>query len=136
MVETGGGSIVNIASLQGMYGYHGWAAYAASKAGLIGLTRQIAVDYADSNIRCNSISPGAIYTELGANTAKLETAFAGEAEKAIDERDSAAKSKPKMLRPGRPEDVAYAALFLSSDESVHITGHNLVVDGGASSRVE
>jgi len=136
MIENGGGSIVNVASLQGMYGYPGWAAYAASKAGLIGLTRQIAVDYADSNIRCNAISPGAIYTELGANTAKLEPGFAGESEKAIDDRDASAKAHPKMLRPGRPEDIAYAALFLASDESAHITGHNLVVDGGASARVE
>ena len=138
MIDSGGGSIVNVASLQGMYGYPGWAAYAASKAGLIGLTRQIAVDFADHGVRCNAISPGAIYTELGSNTAKLEPGFARERERGIDDRDAAniAASRPKMLRPGRPEHVANAALFLASDESAHITGHNLVVDGGASARVE
>lgn len=136
MMEAGGGSIVNVASLQGLYGYPNWAAYAASKAGLIGLTRQTAVDFRASGIRCNAISPGAILTDLGGNTARLEAGFMAESASDIDVEKREATERPVFLRPGRPIDIAYVALFLASDESRHITGHNLVVDGGASSRLE
>ena len=76
MVQRGGGAIVNIASLNAMYGYPHYAAYAASKAGIIGLTRQIAVDYADDNVRSNAISPGEIETRLTDNSKRLEPAYA------------------------------------------------------------
>lgn len=133
MLRRGRGSIVNIASLQGMFGFKGYAAYASSKAGLIGLTRQVAAEYREHNIRCNAISPGSITTRLGPNTARLEPALAGD----LGDLDPQplAESTPALLRPGGPEHVAYAALFLASDESAHITGHNLVVDGGASARL-
>src|SRR5712691_1300262 len=75
MIQGGGGSIVNIASLQGMYGWPHYAAYAASKAGIIGLTRQIAIEYSAQEIRSNSISPGAIETQLNENSARLEPAL-------------------------------------------------------------
>lgn len=135
MIGRGGGSVVNIASLQGMYGWPGYAAYAASKAGLIGLTRQIAAEYADRNIRVNSISPGGISTQLGANSDQLEPRFAHApgAPPPAPAPPAAAPAPtpdlPRLRRAGVPEDVAWAALFLASDEAAYITGHNLVVGG-------
>lgn len=133
LVERGGGSIVNIASLQGMYGWPRYAAYAASKAGLIGLTRQIAAEYADQNIRANAISPGGIATQLGANSDQLEPRFArdpGAPPPAAPAAASAtAPELPRLCRAGLPRDVGWAALFLASEEAAYITGHNLVVGG-------
>jgi NAD(P)-dependent dehydrogenase (short-subunit alcohol dehydrogenase family) len=140
MVRQGGGSIVNVASLQGMYGWPRYAAYAASKAGILGLTRQIAVEYAEQGIRANAISPGAIETRLGENSARLEPAFAGDpgassSPAEVGSSSSPPTQRPRLRGPGRPEDVAFAALFLACDEAGHISGHNLVVDGGASARI-
>ncbi len=134
MIERGGGSIVNIASLQGMYGWPRYAAYAASKAGLIGLTRQIAAEYADRNIRVNSISPGGIATQLGANSDQLEPRFAHDPGASAPAAAPAAAlapapEPPRLRRAGLPRDVAWAALFLASEEAAYITGHNLVVGG-------
>ena len=138
MIERGAGSIVNVASIQGMFGYHRYAAYAAAKAGIIGLTRQIAVDYADHNIRCNAVSPGAIITKLTENSRRLEPVHAvppsGELSSASDPAHVTPVLSP-LKRPGRSEDVAYAILFLGSDEAAHISGHNLVVDGISTVRV-
>jgi NAD(P)-dependent dehydrogenase (short-subunit alcohol dehydrogenase family) len=131
MIEAGGGSIVNVASLQGLYGYPHWAAYAASKAGMIGLTRQMAVDYADLGVRCNAVSPGPIETRLGENTRKLETRFTPDP-KPDDQPRPHTSPATRLRMAGRPEDVAYAILFLASDEARHITGQNLIVDGGSS----
>jgi NAD(P)-dependent dehydrogenase (short-subunit alcohol dehydrogenase family) len=141
MIHAGGGAIVNIASLQGMFGWPHYAAYAASKAGVIGLTRQIAVEYAEQNIRCNSISPGAISTQLHENSLRLEPALAGDPSASAPLPSSAPApaappARSRLRGPGRPEDVAYAVLYLASDEAAHVSGHNLVVDGGASARIE
>jgi NAD(P)-dependent dehydrogenase (short-subunit alcohol dehydrogenase family) len=140
MLRRGGGAIVNIASLQGMFGFPYYAAYAASKAGIIGLTRQIAVDYVDENIRSNCVSPGAIETQLSANSARLEPALAPAPAPPPpgSQPPPTAPSAPRsrLRGHGRPEDVAYACLFLACDESGHISGHNLVVDGGDSTRVD
>ena len=137
MMRRGGGAIVNVASLQGMYGWPHYAAYAASKAGIIGLTRQIAVDYADHKVRSNSISPGGIETQLTDNSKRLEREYADDpgapaAPPADGESTSADEPSPavsRLRRQGLPRDVAYAALFLASDESAYISGQNLVVDG-------
>jgi NAD(P)-dependent dehydrogenase (short-subunit alcohol dehydrogenase family) len=136
LIARGGGSIVNIASLQGMYGWANYAAYAASKAGLIGLTRQIAAEYADHNIRANAISPGGIATQLGANSDQLEPRFAHDpgapaltAAPPDPTPVAAAPEAPRLRRAGLPRDVAWAALFLASDEAAYVTGHNLVVGG-------
>jgi NAD(P)-dependent dehydrogenase (short-subunit alcohol dehydrogenase family) len=132
LIARGGGSVVNIASLQGMYGWPKYAAYAASKAGLIGLTRQIAAEFADHNIRANSISPGGIATQLGANSDQLEPRFArdpGAPTSPASTPAGPAPQSPRLRRAGLPADVAWAALFLASEEAAYITGHNLVVGG-------
>ncbi len=136
MQRAGGGAIVNIASLQGMYGWPHYAAYAAAKAGILGLTRQIAVEYADHDIRCNSVSPGEITTRLGENSARLEPGLAGDPSAAPAATPATSSARSRLLRAGRPDDVAHAVLFLAGDEAAHVNGHNLVVDGGASARVD
>lgn len=131
-MTAGGGSVVTIASVQGMFGWHNYAAYAASKAGMFGLIRQMAVEYAEQSIRFNAISPGAIATELGANTDKLEPDYAHEppAEAASSApAEPPPPPRPRLLAHGKPEDIAHAALFLASDEAAYISGQNLVVDG-------
>lgn len=133
MIERGGGAIVNVASLQGMFGWPGWAAYAAAKAGIIGLTRQIAVEYADADIRANSVSPGGIATDLGGNSSRLEPRFSDAPKEQTSPPVSAPRSR--LRSPGRPEDVAHAILFFASDEAAHISGQNLAVDGIVSSRL-
>ena len=138
MVARGIGSIVNVASIQGLYGWPAYAGYAAAKAGIVGLTRQIAVDYADDFIRANCVSPGGITTELGANSARLEPDFGHrrDAPSAGTSKTSAAEPAPvpRLRGPGRPQDVAAAILFLASDEAAHISGQNLIVDGIYTSR--
>ena len=138
MMRRGAGAIVNVASLQGMYGWPHYAAYAASKAGIIGLTRQIAVDYADHNVRSNSISPGGIETQLTDNSKRLEQEYAddpgapaapGKSEPGSADELSHVDNRSRLRRQGVPQDVAYAALFLASDESAYISGQNIVVDG-------
>ncbi|MSP14081.1 MAG: glucose 1-dehydrogenase [Chloroflexi bacterium] len=139
MIQRKGGSIVNIASLQGMYGYPNYAAYAASKAAIIGLTRQVAVDYAPFDIRSNAVSPGSITTDLGANSDHLEPQYAhdpGATSPPPPSPAPAAGNRSRLRGSGRPEDVGYAILFLASDEAAHISGHNLVVAGITQARME
>lgn len=116
--RRGGGSIINTASAAGMYGVPGLGnfAHAATKGGVIGLTRQLAIEGAPYKIRANSISPGLIETPA---TEHLDPEF----------KRVFLRSVP-LGRLGQPEDVAYVALFLGSDESSYITGANIVVDGG------
>lgn len=104
----------------------------------IGLTRQIAVEYADTDIRANAVSPGGIATDLGGNTTRLEPLFSDQPDQ---QPPAAPPTNPPPARPrlrdiGRPEDVAYAALFLASDEAAYISGQNLIVDGIASSHLD
>lgn len=138
MIERGSGSIVNVASIQGLFGYPRYAAYAASKAGMVGLTRQVAVDYADQNIRSNAVSPGAIVTALSENSRRLEPELAADRPDPGDTDDAELNGADQYsgLRGfGMPIDVAHAILFLASDEARHISGHNLVVDGISTARV-
>ncbi len=128
MLRRGGGAIVNVASVQGMFGFHGWAAYAASKGSVIALTRQMAVDYADRNIRVNAVCPGPIETAI-LERGQLERAALGLS--ALDAEEVRRRERvPPMGRSGRPEEVAACILFLASEEASYITGHCLVVDGG------
>ena len=116
MLRTGGGSIVNMASLAGVQGFPGLGAYVAGKAGIIGLTKVAALDYADQGIRVNVVAPGPIHTH------HLDAA--GE-----EARRLAALSTP-MRRIGESREVADAVLWLCSDQSSFITGVTLPIDGG------
>jgi len=118
------GSIVNISSRSGLVGIPGAAAYAASKAAVRNHTKSVALYCCQQGyeIRCNSIHPAAILTPLW-------EPMLGSGEKRKETLAHIAKDIP-MQRLGEPDDVAYAALFLASDESKYITGAELVVDGG------
>lgn len=118
MIEQKRGAIVNIASVNGL-GAYGEPAYSAAKAGVINLTKTMAVSYGLHQVRVNAICPGTIETPIWQS--RLE------ADPHIFER--LAGWYP-LGRVGRPEDVAKAALFLASDDAAWITGANLVVDGG------
>lgn len=118
MIQNGGGSIVNIASIGALVGIAAHAAYNASKAGIVGLSRQMALDYGSSNVRVNCISPTATDTPLIRN--------AGASSRAL----KALASIHPMRRLSEPEDIANAALFLASDEARCITGVVLPVDAG------
>jgi NAD(P)-dependent dehydrogenase (short-subunit alcohol dehydrogenase family) len=120
MKKNGGGSIVNCSSLSAINGFGGDTAYMAAKSATLGLSRGVAATFAKDNIRVNTITPGIIDTDL--------IPFI---------RD---KSHPRTQlwlnkiklggEAGKPDDVAYAALYLISDESSHVTGTDLLVDGG------
>jgi NAD(P)-dependent dehydrogenase (short-subunit alcohol dehydrogenase family) len=116
MIEGGGGSIINTTSMVAVKGDLRPTAYACAKAGVISLTRFIAAQYGRRNIRCNAIAPGLVLTP--------RTVERPQAVLDIFARHT--------LVPyhGRPEDIAYAALFLASDEARFVTGQVLEVDGG------
>jgi len=116
-LDQGYGNIVMTASTHGIRGYPGNAAYCATKAGLVNLTRVMALDYGPA-VRVNCVCPGPIDTPYRRRGPRQP----GESQ--IDNRAQA------LRRIGRPEEVAYAALFLASDESSFISGHALVIDGG------
>jgi NAD(P)-dependent dehydrogenase (short-subunit alcohol dehydrogenase family) len=118
------GVIINTASQLGIVGSPKWGAYNATKAGIINLTRNMAIDYAASNIRVNAIGPGPIDTAL---TKRLEENLSEE------EREEFYKdiyARVPMKRLGKAEEIASCVLFLASDEASYVTGAHLVVDGG------
>ena len=117
MIASGGGSIINTASVAGLVGFQGLPAYCASKGGVIQLTKTAALEYATQNIRVNAICPGVIWTPMVqrlAVNAEAEAAF---------------RSMEPVGRFGTPDDIASMALFLASDESSFVTGAALPVDG-------
>ncbi len=118
MLQTGGGAIVNTSSALGQVGQYNMPAYCASKAGVLGLTRATALDYAAKNIRVNAIMPGVI-----------ETPMTKEGVFKIPGLEEILLAQHPIGRFGRPEEVASAALFLCSDASSFVTGHALAVDG-------
>ncbi len=116
MRRQGGGNIICISSISGLIGQLNQAAYNASKHGIIGLVRCMAYDHAQENIRANAICPGVMNTPLVAS---------------VPEEHIAPYRKANLLeRFAEPIEVANAALFLASDESSHVTGSTMVVDGG------
>jgi 3-oxoacyl-[acyl-carrier protein] reductase len=116
MIKKKWGRIVNITSVVGHTGNAGQSNYTASKAGIIGMTKSIAIELAKRNITVNSISPGFIDTEM---TASLS-----------DEQKDFIKNKIPLARIGKPEDVAYCVKFLVSDQANYITGQTIHVNGG------
>ena len=124
MAEGGGGSIIHLASQLARVANFGQTPYCASKGALLGLARGIALDHAGDGIRCNTLSPGSV-----ANSGMA--AFYGALENA--EKTWAAPVHP-LGRPGQVEEIAGAAVFLASDESSLMTGADLLVDGGYTSR--
>ena len=116
MLKNKSGKIVNITSVVGHTGNLGQANYTASKAGIIAMSKSLAIEYAKKNININCISPGFIKTAM---TDKLD-----------DEFKETIISKIPSSRLGEPEDVANAVIFLASDQSNYITGETLHVNGG------
>lgn len=119
----GAGSIVNIASIEGLVATEMTAAYGASKGAVVQLTRNLAVDHTHQGIRVNSVCPGLVETGM---TAILTSAEEGPLKKLRDDF----LDRHLVKRAGRPEEIAAAILFLASDEASFVTGSTLVVDGG------
>ena len=117
MLKTGGGTIVNTASMFGLVGSSGSAAYNAAKGGVINLTRSLAVEYAEKNIRINALCPGFIDTPI-----------------IPEESKQALSEATPMKRLGKAEEMATAVLFMACDDSSFMTGNYLVLDGGYTSR--
>jgi len=116
MIASGGGSIINIASILSAAAVPGIAAYHAAKGAVLTLTKNAAVTYATSNIRANAILPGWIATPMTAGQ--------------TDEVNDVFLEATPLRRPGAPHDIAGAAVFLASDEASFVTGVDLPVDGG------
>lgn len=122
MKAQGKGSIVNVASIFGMGGAPDAHTYTATKGAIINLTRSMSVAYVDDNIRCNVVAPGFVQTQMVESV--LGMLFSPENPKLI----------APMGRPATPEEVAYACLYLASDEASYCTGTILTVDGGSTAR--
>ncbi len=122
MRKAGGGSIVNISSTAGLVGSKTSAAYSASKGAVRIFTKSTAVQYAAEGIRANSVHPGPIDTDMG------DQVWPDAASKA------ASVTRTALNRMGTPEDIAYGALYLASDESSFVTGSELVIDGGVTAQ--
>jgi NAD(P)-dependent dehydrogenase (short-subunit alcohol dehydrogenase family) len=120
MLAQRAGSVIHLASVEGLEGMSRSLAYNASKGGVVLLTKNMALDYAKDGIRVNCLCPGLIETPL---TSALRVP---EGKPILDQM----QSWHAMGRVGRPEEVAGAALFLASDDASFVTGHALVVDGG------
>jgi len=123
MLEAGGGSIINLSSVcSSLKGLPNRFVYGTSKAAVIGLTKQVAADYVGRGIRCNAICPGTV------ETPSLEDRIA-----AFDDPDAARQgfvARQPMGRLGKPEEIAWIALYLAADESAYTTGQVFIVDGG------
>jgi NAD(P)-dependent dehydrogenase (short-subunit alcohol dehydrogenase family) len=127
MVKQGGGAIINTITINAFLTQPGTAGYSAAKAGAYTLTKAMALDYAKNKIRVNGVAPGEILTPLWENS--------------YNSLPNAEEVKASVLRRiplgrfGAPSDVAYAALWLASDESQYVTGQVITVDGGISAGV-
>ena len=118
MRDAGGGKIINMASIMGVVGYYQRAAYCSSKAGVVNLTKVLAIEWAPHKINVNAIGPTFLVTPL------TEAYFADP-----EKREEMSRRQPAQ-RPGQAEDVVGAAVFLASEAADLITGHTMLVDGG------
>ena len=116
LLKSGYGRLINISSVSGVMGNAGQSNYSSAKAGVIGMTKALAREFASRGVTVNAIAPGFIETEM---TKKLS-----------EEMIKTWADQIPLKRFGRPEDVAHAVLFLASEEASYITGHTLEVDGG------
>lgn len=116
----GGGIIVNIASAGGLFGFRAGLAYTASKHAVVGMTRNTAFAYANDNIRCNAIAPGAVETNIGSSMHNLS-------QKGAERQSLGMGINPRL---GQASEVAKAAVFLASEDSSFVNGEILLVDGG------
>ena len=119
MLEQGSGAIVNSSSIAGLVGIQRQPIYVASKHGVAGMTKSAAVEYADRGIRINAVAPGLVDTPL------MERIYASNPEM----REEADSWQP-IGRPGKPEEIAEAVVWLSSDKASYVVGHVMAVDGG------
>ncbi|MBI1182400.1 MAG: glucose 1-dehydrogenase [Alphaproteobacteria bacterium] len=117
--KSGGGSIVNMSSVAGLIGLRTCIAYGASKGGVRLMTKSLAMELGQDNIRCNSVHPGVIWTNMQAG-----------ARSGDKEAGRAATAGLPLTRLGEPEDIANCILYLASDESSYVTGAEFTVDGG------
>ena len=128
MIDKGGGSIINIASLGGLRCLPGMPAYCASKAGLIMLTKQVALDFGPARIRCNAVCPGGTRTEM------LEKSLGSLAEVLGTDLDGVfgcVSSMVPLRRTANPSEITGICSYLASDDSTFMTGSVLLIDGGA-----
>lgn len=123
MLKTGGGTIVNLASIAGINGLYATALYNASKHAVVGLTKGASLDYATKRIRINAVAPGAIKTDVLKNAIASGTYDV-----------STIEALHPMNRLGEVEDIAKAIYFLASDENSFMTGTILTIDGGYNAR--
>lgn len=121
MLASGGGSIINIASIAGQVAFPTGSAYCASKAGVLALTRTAAVEFATEGVRVNAICPGIVRTPMAKQVSEDAPFF------------TAALQMTPAARLGEPEEIAATAVFLASDEAPFLTGGAVTVDGGYSS---
>lgn len=124
MIERGkGGSVINVSSVAGLVGLQNMSAYSAAKGAIVSLTRAMAADFAQHNIRVNCIAPGTTMTPLGKRLIENDT----------PEKLAQRLSRYPMGRFGEPEEIARSVLYLASDDSSYTTGTCLVMDGGLTS---
>ena len=131
MKKQGGGSIVNNASVAGVGVGFGPMLYSAGKAAVIQMTRCLAVDLGEFNVRLNCVSPGGVMTPIFLGS-KGKDMSADEVDQAIERLSQLYADHSPLRRPGTPDDIAYAAVYFASDESRHVTGENVIVDSGIS----
>lgn len=126
MLRQGQGVICNTSSVAGQVGVLNRAAYCAAKAGVLGLTKSIAIDYAGQGIRCNALLPGTVDSPWIGKILAQQPDPAGERQRM--------EARQPIGRMGNPEEIARAALYLCSDDAGYVTGTGFVIDGGLTAR--
>jgi NAD(P)-dependent dehydrogenase (short-subunit alcohol dehydrogenase family) len=129
MIERGGGSIINISSVHGLLARTENSAYSTVKAGMLHLTRQMAVDYGPHNIRVNAICPGGVILPRNEEHHRERAADA-------EYQRRAKVVYPLLGRPAYAVEIAKAALFLASEDGSYVTGNTLVLDGGMTLQIQ